>query len=132
MRGSGHAFSLSLLLLAATAVTVLLSGPAFAGPCRVSRVDRAGPDTVRLYVAEAQNNPVQFIHAGKKQWFDVAPPGFGFKAALGDRVLSNNLQCVMTVSESNGRIGVDLRGFPGSAHVRGWFPEPADVFVPAQ
>ena len=131
MRGSGYAFSLSLLLTS-TAVAVLSSGPAFARPCRVARVDRAGPDTVRLYVAVAQNNHIQFIHAGKKQWFDVAPPGFGFTAGLGDQVLSGNLQCVMTVSEANGRIGVELRGFPGSARVRGWFWGPADVFVPAQ
>jgi hypothetical protein len=131
MRGSRYDFSLSLLL-ATTVVAILSSGPAFARPCRVARVDRAGPDTVRLYVAVAQNNPVQFIHAGKKQWFDVAPPGFGFTAALGDQVLTSDLQCVMTVSEANGKIGVELLGFPGSARVRGWFPEPADVFVPAQ
>jgi hypothetical protein len=106
-------------------------GRAMPASCRVARVDREGPATVRLYVAAAHKGHVQFIHAGAKQWFDVQPPGFGFAADVGDQVVSDHQQCVMTVTTEKGRLGVELRGPPGT-YRDAWLRQPARIFVPAQ
>lgn len=131
-------------LSAFAAVAVLSSGPAMAQhpyrSCRVARVERAGRNAVRLYVAVAYKGRVRFTHAGKGQWVDVQPPGYGFTAQLGDQVLSGDNQCLMTVTAEKGRIGVSLSGpgphGPDTGRMGVWeesrFPGPDHVFVPAQ
>lgn len=140
MRRSGYACSLAILL-ASTAVVALSSGPAMAErwTCRVAHVDRAGPTTVRLYVPEANEARVQLIHAGRRQRFDIQPPGYGFTAQLGDQIVAP--QCLMTVTMRGGRIGVELSG-PGHRITNGsgpsgeWeasdFRDSGEGFVPAR
>jgi hypothetical protein len=129
----------TVLLVMAAAVAALPSGPAMAKhndylpshpPCGVSRVDRAGPTSVRLYLRPSRSRVVYLVHADNKQEIGSDVEGPVFLAQLGDKITSRYAsalpRCSMAVTTTRGRIGVEVQNKDQ------WSWPPDIFFVPAQ
>lgn len=126
-------------LTAVTAVAAFGAKPAMAAfpntspsnlPCGVSRVDRAGPISVRLYLRPSRSRVVYLLHDSdmKEIGPDVVRPVV--LVQLGDKITSRYTyavpRCSMAVTTTKGRLGLEVENKTRLS----WPPD--RLFIPAQ